>query len=125
MIGVVLIVAITVILAATVGAFATGLFDRKTNPGPSVAFEYAYDQGVSELTITHGSGSKFERTNVDFVRESVSDPTVSKQWPSKVTSGDQTVLDGVDTDDRIRIVWEDPREDDLTAVIGTWEGSEA
>jgi FlaG/FlaF family flagellin (archaellin) len=124
-IGVVLMAAITVILAAVIGTFAVGLFDRETNPAPSVSFDYDYDESANELTITHASGSEFERTNVEFVRERGSDPTVAEQWPTEVTGGDRTVLDGIQPGDEIRIVWQDPWARDTSAVIGRWEGSDA
>lgn len=57
-IGVVLLVGITVVLAGTVGAFAFG-FDDKTSQGqvPTVAFQTDYDTGTSdELEFTHNSG---------------------------------------------------------------------
>jgi flagellin-like protein len=124
-IGIVLIVAITVILAAVIGTFAFTAFDRDTKPAPTVGFEFDYDESSGELTVTHESGNRFERANIEFVRGSGGTPTVAEQWPTTVEAGDQTVLSGIGSSDTIRIVWEDPREQGNTATIGRWDGPDS
>jgi FlaG/FlaF family flagellin (archaellin) len=121
-IGVILMVAITVILAAVIGTFAFGLFDRDTNPAPSAVFESDYD-GTAELTIVHESGSEFDSANVEF--KPGGSFTVKTDWSGEVTSGDSVTLTGVDPDETVRVVWADPREDDQTQVLYEWSGPKA
>ena len=59
-IGVILMVAITVILAAVIGTFVLGLGDQVQNNAPSAQFSFEYtdngDDGNDELQVIHESG---------------------------------------------------------------------
>ena len=60
-IGVILMVAITVILAAVIGAFVLGLGDDLgNNAGPQAQLSFDYDTEADELTITHNGGDLLE-----------------------------------------------------------------
>ena len=70
-IGVILMVAITVILAAVIGTFVLGLGDQVNNNAPQASFEYDFattdgsaDTG-DEFTITHTGGDTIEKANID------------------------------------------------------------
>ena len=72
-IGVILMVAITVILAAVIGTFVLGLGDQVQNTNPQASF--TFDQGTYQVsgstteftavTITHDGGDKIEGTNLN------------------------------------------------------------
>lgn len=125
-IGIILMVAITVILAAVIGTFAFGLFDRDTNPAPSVVFETEYDDSAGELTIIHESGSSFESANVEFkISGGDGSATVSNSWPTEVNSGNSVTLTNVGADEMVQVVWQDPREQDTSSVLFDWSGPEA
>jgi flagellin-like protein len=124
-IGVILMVAITVILAAVIGTFAFGLFDRDSNPAPSVVFETDYERSADELTITHDSGNSFESANVEFkISGGDGSATVSNSWPTEVNSGNSVTLSGVGSDETVRVIWQDPREQDISSVLFEWSGPE-
>jgi len=66
-IGVILMVAITVILAAVIASFVLGLGDTD-DVAPQVSFSYDYDRAVEddddgELTITFQNGDEFDPEN--------------------------------------------------------------
>lgn len=125
-IGVILVVAVTVILASVVGTFAFGLFDRDTNPAPSVVFEGDYDGVADELVITHQSGNEFQRADIEFeVSGGDGSVGVARSWPTTVDAADATTLDGVDPDETVRVVWQDPRKGDDSAVLYVWSGPNA
>ena len=70
-IGVILMVAITVILAAVIGTFVLGLGDQVNNNAPQASFEYDFattdgtaDEGDS-FTITHTGGDTIEAAQLD------------------------------------------------------------
>jgi len=70
-IGVILMVAITVILAAVIASFVLGLGDQN-NPAPTVDFTYDYDSGWGDansgiVTVTHNDGDEVVADNL-FVR---------------------------------------------------------
>jgi flagellin-like protein len=77
-IGVVLMVAITVLLAATAATFFLGIGQENTNSKPQAAFDFDYTQetenpGASneyrndELKIGHNSGDTITAKNLDIV----------------------------------------------------------
>jgi flagellin-like protein len=63
-IGVILMVAITVILAAVIGTFVLGLGDQVSNTAPSASFTFDFEDssntGEDELTVTHDGGAKID-----------------------------------------------------------------
>jgi hypothetical protein len=125
-VGVVLMIAVGVILASVVGAFAFDTFDRNTEEAPQVVFEYDYDAGTDTLTITHKSGTTPEGFTLQFRTTdgaSLSPPDWSGE--PEVETGDSIALSSVEPDDTVLVVWEQPREGEDTAVIGTWEGPNA
>jgi len=71
-IGVILMVAITVILAAVIGTFVLGLGDQVQSTTPQASF--GFDQGaespesgiseVTELTVTHETGDSISDSNI-------------------------------------------------------------
>lgn len=125
-IGVILMVAITVILAAVIGTFSFGLFDRDTNPAPSAVFEADYDSGTKELIITHETGDEFDSGNVEFkISGGNGNFGSASGWAGEVTSGDGVTLSGIAPEETVRVVWKDPRKGDQTQVLYTWEGPEA
>ena len=62
-IGVILMVAITVILAAVIGAFVIGIGDdQAATPTASLSF----DQSSDTLDISHSSGDQLEELEISF-----------------------------------------------------------
>ncbi|MCU4716804.1 type IV pilin N-terminal domain-containing protein [Halapricum hydrolyticum] len=62
-IGVILMVAITVILAAVIASFVLGLGDT-TQTTPSASFDFDYDSNNNAVTITHQSGDTLTASQV-------------------------------------------------------------
>ena len=58
-IGVILMVAITVILAAVIGAFVLGLGDNMGDSGPQASLSFDGDT-TNDVTITHNGGDDLE-----------------------------------------------------------------
>jgi len=93
-IGVILMVAITVILAAVIGTFVLGLGDSIGDNSPSASYDW--DEGSDEVELTHVSG---QTLNADRLSTSVTDSTLEfggdsfgETWAgpesSTITSGD-------------------------------------
>ncbi|WP_336338267.1 type IV pilin N-terminal domain-containing protein [Haloarcula brevis] len=91
-IGVILMVAITVILAAVIATFVLGLGDQVSNTAPQASFSTDYDSGNSHLTITHDGGDSIKASNL-YIRGtdiggSGDDINSNNQnWPSGQASG--------------------------------------
>ena len=122
-IGVILMVAITVILAAVVGTFALGSGDQVPGETPQASFGFDYD-GQTNVTITHSGGDDLDNETIEVQidgAEAYPDPDVASTnvtnasgWATPIGSGDalelynqsgETIAEGGDT---VRIVWVDP-----------------
>ena len=126
-IGVILMVAITVILAAVIASFVLGLGDQN-NPAPTTSFNFDYDNSSDDVTITHEDGDELEQTNV-FIRGEglddtgkVSSSTFSVPGSTWKSGESLTAASTGSNDDYVaRVVWEDP-DSDSTSTLDTDEG---
>ncbi|NHN58813.1 MULTISPECIES: type IV pilin [Halorussus] len=144
-IGVILMVAITVILAAVIGTFVLGLGDRvsQASPNAQFTFEYATDaegNGNNWLNITHDGGEGVESSQLavnvgDNELWSASDgydsdidSSNNQKWSGKLTAGDTIELEDTSGDSKIsdglkvKVIWS-ASGSDKTAVIGESEVS--
>jgi flagellin-like protein len=146
-IGVILMVAITVILAAVIGTFVLGLGDQVSNTSPSASFTFDFDTSASgspdcgdlsagsgdagELSITHDGGDSIDEDLISITDGSGSgdDPITDLEGCSTISS-DETVSAGttlfVDANsaDTVRMTWESSNGGD-TATLGKWTGPDA
>ncbi|AWB26747.1 type IV pilin [Halococcoides cellulosivorans] len=124
-IGVILMIAITVILAAVLATFALGMGDRLGEPTPKVSFTTEYDADADTLTITHASGSPIPEDELTIVQP---DGTEA-DWidhsdvasGATVSAGDQATLDDVDDTDTVRLLWHGPGGE-ASATLAVWRG---
>jgi flagellin-like protein len=116
-IGVILMVAITVILAAVIGTFVLGLGEnvQSTAPSASFAFDYDSDAGGDSLTITHESGDAIDPDRVDVVFGSSEEDWGSVSG-SAITAGDTTTVDPA-SGDTVRVIWTS-QSGDNSATLG-------
>ncbi|WP_411967034.1 type IV pilin [Haloferax sp. YSSS75] len=106
-IGVILMVAITVILAAVIGTFVLGLGDQVSETAPQASFSFDYD-GSNTLTVTHESGEAIDRNLLSFSGSGYG--STSSDFPNtNVAAGDSatitTATDPLTGGDEVRIVW--------------------
>ena len=110
-IGVILMVAITVILAAVIGAFVLGLGDQASNTAPQASFSFDYnDTDPGEVTVTHEGGDTIPDGELN-VSVSAQNGDNSTSWDGDasagtsqgITAGDgsENLLEG----DTVRVVW--------------------
>jgi flagellin-like protein len=137
-IGVILMVAITVILAAVIGTFVLGLGDQVSNTSPSASFSFDFESGNTgncdltssgstsgALTVTHDGGDKITASQLTISTDGGSDTwnTCASTAVSEVTAGNQATPT-VDSDQTARVVWESSSGGD-TATLGKWEGPDS
>ncbi|WP_135855042.1 type IV pilin [Halorussus salinus] len=136
-IGVILMVAITVILAAVIGTFVLGLGDRVSQAQPNAQFSFEYgNNGSADFTnITHDGGEGVESSQLsvqiggntmwtDGETKNVSTDTWSG---SKITAGATVEIhdeeDGdIEDGETVKVIWT-ASGSDKTAVIGESEVS--
>ena len=136
-IGVILMVAITVILAAVIGTFVLGLGDRISQAQPNAQFDFDYTVGNNdEVEISHdgGDGVESSQVTVTIGGDTAWDSdgfgggfTAGSAWSGKLTAGSSLTIveDGTDsiTDgETVKIIWT-AEGSDKTAVIGESEVS--
>jgi flagellin-like protein len=146
-IGVILMVAITVILAAVIGTFVLGLGDQISQTTPQASFSFDYQAGDDStndtLTIAHNGGDTLDANEVNVT---ISGGTNVSNGPfnwnddlgggSSVSAGSAVTLDGTNTgngagggsfvlnDATVRVVWQ-AAEGDSSAQLGRWSGPDA
>jgi flagellin-like protein len=116
-IGVILMVAITVILAAVIGTFVLGLGDQVQQTSPNAQWNWEQTSG-GQLNVTHEGGDSIEATTLSVSGPSLSDPGACTSgdgggagdfnWTSStVTAGDtcELVDTGVGSDQEYRLIW--------------------
>ncbi|WP_101295471.1 type IV pilin [Halegenticoccus soli] len=123
-IGVILMVAITVILAAVIGTFVLGLGDQVQQTAPQASFSFDFHDG-NQVTITHDGGDAIEEgndlTTVSSGSFSGSDDWADSYGTSKVTAGDSitrthdTSWDG----ETLRVVWNRGNDNSATLAKAT------
>ncbi len=140
-IGVILMVAITVILAAVIGTFVLGLGDQVSQTTPSASFQFDYDRnssGSDELTVTHNGGDSLSPTETTIVasggfNNSSGDGMGTRTtWgnmtsdnSTDVTAGSSVTVQSTDLRDyTVRVVWQ-AAEGDSSAQLGIWNGPNA
>lgn len=107
-IGVILMVAITVILAAVIGAFVLGLGTQVSTSPPQVSLEFTYtasDTGGMNVTIVHGGGSVLDAGAIKII--GIADPTEIESADSFQT-GEMLLDDKQASGDRVRVIWTAP-----------------
>ncbi|MFB6171697.1 MAG: type IV pilin [Haloarculaceae archaeon] len=144
-IGVILMVAITVILAAVIGTFVLGLGDQVQDNAPQASFTFNYKEGSTAadswgtsasgsgdglLTITHDGGDKIAADSLAAVGSSISadpaaftDGTGPFSTGDTMSAGDSATL-AIANGDTIRVVWTSASGGN-SATIGKFVGPSA
>ena len=142
-IGVILMVAITVILAAVIGTFVLGLGDQVQNTTPRTSFGFDTAEQTTQVTITHESGDTVAANDLTITSQStewntsVQDTaqTTSMGWGNAtdtmgddVTAGSSVTIRGVNSSneavsfagDTIRVVY-NSAESDSSSTLARFE----
>lgn len=122
-IAVVLMVALTIVLAASVGVFVLGIGQEATHQGetPTVKYatEYVNESGNGTLSITVKGGDTVQADNLEVIIdgetawEAENDKNgfnATSSWNGEIRSGDTLTLEADDpgnvtAGDRLMIVW--------------------
>lgn len=107
-IGVILMVAITVILAAVIGTFVLGLGDRVGNDAPSASF--GFEQNADKVDVTHEGGDVIQQNlTVKYTSNSTSESYTWSEPDGSIAVGDtSTTVKTVDPGTTVRLVWVSP-----------------
>jgi flagellin-like protein len=117
-IGVILMVAITVILAAVIGTFVLGLGDQVQQTSPNAQWNWEVDG--DDLNVTHEGGDTVTATNLEVTGSATpTGATCSVEWgedgagsennnwtSTDISAGDTCEANGAITpDEEYRLIW--------------------
>jgi len=145
-IGVILMVAITVILAAVIATFVLGLGEQVSDTAPNASFTFDYEadtngnqqdswsetSGDAILTITHTGGPNIDADQLGASGSSQSPSAGSDEYTdfstsnvgwSEMTAGDSISI-RMNSDDRINIVWEND-DGSESSILQTFRGPDS
>ena len=110
-IGVILMVAITVILAAVIGSFVLNLGGSLNDSAPQASFGFEYNASGSNVTVTHQSGDSIEAARLNVTSSSATiGPISGESWSDTVSAGDSAKYEKNSGNswngETVRIVWE-------------------
>jgi flagellin-like protein len=141
-IGVILMVAITVILAAVIGTFVLGLGDQVQSSAPNANFQFEYqeganpgfgDSGEDSVVVTHNGGQDVDRSNIvvniggaeaysSGSAQGNFDVDGSVNFATTVSTGDSLDLietsgdDSISSGDDVLVIWESPSGDSSNTI---------
>lgn len=133
-IGVILMVAITVILAAVIATFVLGLGEQVTSTAPNASFTFDYNDSApgsgtddigsfsgadGNLTIIHAGGPNIDPGSLSVV-DSINEGSWSDAGYSDDVSAGNEITVAVQTGETIRIAWENDAGTG-TAVLQAYE----
>jgi flagellin-like protein len=120
-IGVILMVAITVILAAVIGAFVLGLGDQASSSAPQATINWEF---TNNATISHGGGQDITTSEITILvdgtevyPDSSPDLNTTTGWDaSTVSTGDEVTIyhesapttDVTASGNTISVIWNNP-----------------
>ena len=126
-IGVILMVAVTVILAAVIGAFVLGFGDSLSEPAPDAQIDFDFDASEDEITIAHDGGQTLNADNTGFLSVTGVDGIEDEDWESGLDADEENddtavVTDSITSGDEI--VTDEPVDEDATEVGLVWENAD-
>ncbi|MBV0923284.1 type IV pilin N-terminal domain-containing protein [Halomicroarcula limicola] len=144
-IGVILMVAITVILAAVIATFVLGLGENLSNTAPQASFSFDYEKqpgpkgwnnsqdGDGTLTVTHDGGDSINAENL-HIKGSQDDGawdvitgenvTTAQHSTGASISAGTSIKVNVANSDTVRVVFESS-ESGSSATLSKWSGPSA
>ncbi|WP_158854280.1 type IV pilin [Halorhabdus sp. CUG00001] len=121
-IGVILMVAITVILAAVIATFVLGLGEQISSTAPQASFSFDYNDTSDNLTVTHTSGETLDNATVTFKNSNTTNSNVVYGGTGEeISAGDSVKITNVtqSAGDEVKVIWKEP-SGDKSATLATW-----
>jgi len=118
-IGVILMVAITVILAAVIGTFVLGLGDQVSESAPQASFSFDFSSNDADdtfdgevddnVTVTHEGGETLEASNIGIEGDNSTGGDLSGPgFSDTISSGSSAEYEHVNSGETIRVIWTNP-----------------
>jgi flagellin-like protein len=119
-IGVILMVAITVILAAVIATFVLGLGESVSQTAPQVTVDWDYNESGSYVNATHNGGATLTNDSLSL-SASGSSTTLVPGTLDEYEAGDEIgSFESVSDGETLRIIWSSEGGDN-TATLAEFE----
>ena len=105
-IGVILMVAITVILAAVIGAFVLGLGDQVSDTPPNA--QIGFDFSTNSVELSHDGGDNIQNDSVSITANGSEVTTASWGDGTEISAGDTinvTNESNLGSGNTVRVIW--------------------
>lgn len=103
-IGVILMVAITVILAAVIGTFVLGLGEQVGDNAPQASFSFEYNSTSGNVTVYHESGDSIKAANLNVTVGANSVAWNDANGDGVANAGESTEI-AIADGETVRVVW--------------------
>ncbi|SHH02854.1 type IV pilin [Halobaculum gomorrense] len=102
-IGVILMVAITVILAAVIGSFVLGLGNSLQSTAPTANFQFEYETvaGNNTVTATHTGGDSIPESQLNLTAGT----NTTESWSDDPVTAGVSAQVNYSTGDTVRVIW--------------------
>lgn len=122
-VGVAILIAITVILAAVIGGVVLGL-NTESAESPQASLQFEYNDTSTDLTIRHTGGESLDSDHVVVRGQAVDDGsgTFSSEvdLPRDLDAGQSAVVQADTINQEVSVVWQDPNSKE-ESVVGKHE----
>jgi flagellin-like protein len=114
-IGVILMVAITVILAAVIGTFVLGL-GGNVSSAPQAQVSFQFEQGAGDVALIHDGGDQLQSGELNVSETNYSTDVGDFSAGNEFSAGDELISGSYDPGETLRLVWEDPNSDQTNVI---------
>lgn len=97
-----LLITITVILAAVIGSFVLNLGGSLQQGAPQASFDFEYNTVGPNVAVTHTTGDTIDEGSVEIVNSAGG----STDWPVPISAGNMGVHDYSSSGDMVHVTWE-------------------
>ncbi|MFC7098410.1 type IV pilin N-terminal domain-containing protein [Halobaculum marinum] len=113
-IGVILMVAITVILAAVVGSFVFGIGGQvqPSSPNANFQFDYEADGSTYNVTARHSGGDTISADET----VQLATPAGTENFTGDVSAGKTAMVSGVAPETTVRVIWVSANGEDSSVL---------
>lgn len=121
-VGVILIVAVTIIIGAVMATFLLDIGENVEESGPVTTFEYTYSDKNNRVKVVMKSGDSLDGNLLRFGGAATEKKVLGgiPEWSGETVSAGDTATVEVNSDETLQIIWQGNRSEQ-TAILSTYE----
>jgi FlaG/FlaF family flagellin (archaellin) len=121
-VGIILIVAITIIIGAVLAGFMLDMGESVEESGPTASFEYSYSDKNNQVKVELKRGDTLDGNLLRFGGAATEKTTFGgiTEWTGRTVEAGDTATVEVKSDETLRVIWQ-ANSSDQTAILSTYE----